>query len=440
MPELKEVFEMVTKQTEPELDSWGDQERRQRRAARNRRIGAFAVTAGVGVAVVALMLAGRDESNPTPPEPGTQPRSTAEAVADGFVGSLSTFDADGATSYLADDADVSGLVTSMGDEGLRGTPDEVPLFLSMLEAMDLRQLRPSCGESGDVASGTAVRCAFEFHQLGSDDLYLAPFEGSHVDVTVRGGEVVDASMYWETERFSSRIWEPFARWVSRTYPQDAALMYEDETYGAVHLSPRSIRLWERRVQEFVTVFATNPQPGFVGRVSRVVDGVPFSLHVPRGDWFRFGTVSLNKSIVGPQGAEAIIFWTTFPDGATAEPCSRVLPSSIGGTAADLAAAVSTAPGTDLVAGPSDVTLGGRPAKLVTLTVREDAGCDPGYFFSWPAVYGGPLWPETPIGTDVSVWIVDVDGTLLFIEAETSEDATDGLYREVMQIVGSIRFD
>ena len=31
MPELKEVFDMVTKQTEPDIDSWRDQEQRQRR-------------------------------------------------------------------------------------------------------------------------------------------------------------------------------------------------------------------------------------------------------------------------------------------------------------------------------------------------------------------------------------------------------------------------
>ena len=35
MPELKEVFDMVTNQTEPDLDSWGQQDERQRRTARD---------------------------------------------------------------------------------------------------------------------------------------------------------------------------------------------------------------------------------------------------------------------------------------------------------------------------------------------------------------------------------------------------------------------
>ncbi|HEX6581663.1 MAG TPA: hypothetical protein VF195_12430 [Actinomycetota bacterium] len=40
---------------------------------------------------------------------------------------------------------------------------------------------------------------------------------------------------------------------------------------------------------------------------------------------------------------------------------------------------------------------------------------------------------------IRVWIVDVGGTRLFLEAITTEDATDGLFREVKQIIESIRF-
>ena len=81
-------------------------------------------------------------------------------------------------------------------------------------------------------------------------------------------------------------------------------------------------------------------------------------------------------------AEAIIYWTSFPDGDYADPCDGLLGRSIGRSATDLAAAVSKAPGTKLVKGPLDVNLGGHPAKHVVVTVRENAGCDPGYFYSW----------------------------------------------------------
>ena len=74
MPELREVFEMVTKQTEPDLDAWREQEQRHRRAGRNRKLGAFAVAAGIGlVAVVVIIRAAGDGTGtqpavqPTPP-------------------------------------------------------------------------------------------------------------------------------------------------------------------------------------------------------------------------------------------------------------------------------------------------------------------------------------------------------------------------------------
>ena len=63
MPELREVFEMVTKQTEPDLDAWHQQERRMRRAARNRRVGAIGLVAALGVAAVVIVVASRAEPN-----------------------------------------------------------------------------------------------------------------------------------------------------------------------------------------------------------------------------------------------------------------------------------------------------------------------------------------------------------------------------------------
>jgi hypothetical protein len=190
------------------------------------------------------------------------------------------------------------------------------------------------------------------------------------------------------------------------------------------------------------------------RITVTEKGVTFSFRVPKtvgwSGWERFrsvptdtspgGPISLNKSIMGPQGAEAIIYWTSFPDGDHADPCARLLSPPIGESAADLAAAVSTAPGTKLVKGPSDVALGGRPAKHVVFKVREKVGCDPGFLYAWRDVEGGALWPTTGVGDTIRVWIVDVHRARLFIAAETTEQAGSDLEQEVQQIVESIRFD
>ena len=186
-------------------------------------------------------------------------------------------------------------------------------------------------------------------------------------------------------------------------------------------------------------------------------GVRFSFKVPRrSGWERFSTIptkkspggpiSLNKSSDGGQSGEAIIYWTSFPNGDHADPCARQLPPSIGRSAASLAAAVSTAPGTKLVKGPSNVTLGGYPAKHVVLTVRKYVSCNPGFFYTWREVYGGVFWRTMIAGDTIRVWIVPVSGTpffkrtRLFIAAATREDADAMLKREVKRIVRSFRFE
>ncbi len=166
----------------------------------------------------------------------------------------------------------------------------------------------------------------------------------------------------------------------------------------------------------------------VARFTVTERGVRFSFAAPRS-WERFhslpsatlrrGPISLNKSVVGPQGAEAIIYWTSFPNGKYAHTCSDVLGPNVGHSAAALAAAVARAPGTRLVMGPSSVTVGGHAAKHVVLEVRKKAGCDPGFFYSWRAVFGGALWTTTSVDDKIRVWVVPVRGTRLFIAAMTS---------------------
>jgi Tol biopolymer transport system component len=68
MPDLREVFEMTAKQMgEPDVDSWREQEKRQRNANRNRKVGAFALVAAIVlVAVVWVVEIRRGENTTTP--------------------------------------------------------------------------------------------------------------------------------------------------------------------------------------------------------------------------------------------------------------------------------------------------------------------------------------------------------------------------------------
>jgi len=161
---------------------------------------------------------------------------------------------------------------------------------------------------------------------------------------------------------------------------------------------------------------------------------------------------ISRDTSGSQAAEAMMLWTTFPGSQLARPC--LLDPSAGASPADLADAVATAPGTKLVSGPVDATVGGHAAQLVVVTVAPDAfleevsggartrtmGCSPGYFFGWEAVDGGAFWQETLPGDTIKVWIVAVDGRLLFIEAATHPEAGAAVAQEIDDIIGSVRFE
>jgi hypothetical protein len=194
-------------------------------------------------------------------------------------------------------------------------------------------------------------------------------------------------------------------------------------------------------------FSSSPTPGGVGLVQRprvgrnalTVDGLPMSFTVRRHGWEHFGDISINKSIVGPQGAEAMIFWTSFPDGEHADPCARLSSQPVASSVDELGFAVSTAPGIELVSGPSNVLVDGRPAQHVVLAVLKDLGCDPGYFYTWHDRTRGALWPSTNVDDTIRVWIIAVRRTIVFIEAETTTQASAQLEHEIEQIVRSIRF-
>lgn len=169
-------------------------------------------------------------------------------------------------------------------------------------------------------------------------------------------------------------------------------------------------------------------------------GVPFTFTVPTSGWVSNGTFSIDRSVgVGPDGA-GFILWTDTPLGVFADPCAGTKGPSLGVSVADLAAAVAAVPGTDLVSGPTDVTVDGYPAKQVVLTIRDDLGCAAQDFYLW---YGpGPSNARyaTAMGSTIRTWIIDVDGKLVWIDGETYEGAGPGPAQEIQQIIDSIQFE
>lgn len=140
---------------------------------------------------------------------------------------------------------------TIGTQGIDGTPQELSILISWLDASGGKVMLDSCQETASPAVGSLVRCTYDFYGLRSDEIGLGPYTGSYFDLTVRDGQITRASQYWETQKFSPQMWEPFARWVSRTYPDDAAVMYQDSSRSVARPTQESIGLWERPTRGYV---------------------------------------------------------------------------------------------------------------------------------------------------------------------------------------------
>jgi hypothetical protein len=246
MPELKEVFDMVTNQTEPDLDSWRQQDERQRRTARNRKLGVFALAAAIAVAAVMVMVRANEEQRST--KVGTDTTSSPEQIATSFAEAYGTFDADRAIGHLADDADISGLL--LGPTHVEGVGSKLRLNLAMLDATGFIQLLGSCEVTETAGSATTVQCPFDFHIAGSDygGQGSAPITGAFYDLSVEGDEITGASVDWGGNLASS--WKDFADWVSQRHPDDAVRMFTDDSHASIQLSPESVRLWRQDLYHY----------------------------------------------------------------------------------------------------------------------------------------------------------------------------------------------
>ena len=175
----------------------------------------------------------------------------------------------------------------------------------------------------------------------------------------------------------------------------------------------------------------------------VREGIPFSMSVVAPGWVsQQGFELVNGPVGAPDGA-SFIFWNFTPDNVFADPCAHTpLAPAAGPGIANLASAVSRICGTQLVSGPSDVTVSGHPAKRVVITIPEDIDCSAASFKLWyddGMGPGGGRWP-TVLPSTMRVWIIDVDGTLVWIDGETYENTSPALERDMQKMIDSIEFE
>jgi hypothetical protein len=258
MIDERERYERAFNQFKMPEPAWDRLVCRRDRKRRNQRIAAGVVGIAVFVAAVWIVTtAGSFDRTATPADkPAVNPAdAAAEEVALGFLDAYAAFDAQEAMTYVADDADLRGMIQPPAPANEKG----LSLELALLEAQRVQLTIASC-QAAPFGSATSVVCGLDFQAIASDVLGLGPFTGSTCVFMVRDGEIVKAAGNPNYDQFSSQMRAPFAEWVYATYPRDFRVMYKTgsiaplpegfrQVYG--RLTEESIRLWEQHTREYV---------------------------------------------------------------------------------------------------------------------------------------------------------------------------------------------
>jgi hypothetical protein len=176
------------------------------------------------------------------------------------------------------------------------------------------------------------------------------------------------------------------------------------------------------------------------RHSITLEGRRVTFTVPTTDWVSNGSYSIDKAAgIGPDGA-GFIFWVDTPDRVFRDPCKQAMGPPIGTSIADLAAGVASVPGVEVVDGPTDATVGGHAAKRIVITIPEDIGCAATDFHLWTSPDDDIGRYASALASTIRTWIIDVDGTSVWFDAETYAGAGPKPGQEIQQIVDSMQFE
>jgi Tol biopolymer transport system component len=146
MPDMQEVYDMITKQTPPRIDPLGDQHRRQRRHQRRRAIGAYTVTALILIGVVVAVATLRSPST-------TQPAASDTAPLVGAT-NLIAYDVASGTPNVAI-ADVGAFGAAVSPDGtriafVRSVAGHPAIFVASIDGSNVTQITGLADQPGCV--------------------------------------------------------------------------------------------------------------------------------------------------------------------------------------------------------------------------------------------------------------------------------------------------
>jgi hypothetical protein len=218
------------------------------RRLQNRRRGAVAglVAAAAAVAVAVAVGTGRGDNEGAP---ANIPDVDEVAVAESFLEATYAFDLDAAEAQLSSDVTIGGDAAVAGT----GTVEEWRASLAWSEVTGYSLADYACATTSTSAAGTLVSCTYALKGFGSEELGRGPYGDNRLDVTILDGQITEIEEYWAymTNGFNTEMWQPFKTWIIQEHPRDAQAMYTDATYNQYRTDATSLRLWEKRVAEWV---------------------------------------------------------------------------------------------------------------------------------------------------------------------------------------------
>jgi hypothetical protein len=193
-------------------------------------------------------------------------------------------------------------------------------------------------------------------------------------------------------------------------------------------------------------------PGTTYNVSH--NGVVFTFAVPSTGWQSDGSFAVSGHQGSPEETE-LWFYTNAPmyggpeympmtPAVFDDPCAHTSLQTFEVSLAGQAQAFASIPGTELVSGPSEVTVDSRPGYLTAITIPADPGCEQFWLLvnaecaSRTGCSNYPNWA----GETIREWVIQVDDQILTIRAQVRypDEASVDLEAEIQQIVDSIQFE
>ena len=184
-----------------------------------------------------------------------------------------------------------------------------------------------------------------------------------------------------------------------------------------------------------------------GRQTFTEDGIVFTMDVPAG-WSSSGLNCTNACATdagwlqkgSPDSSPTSVWmpiWRVV--GVAADPCGHTAaPEATSATA--LADAVAGIKGVQVVTPPEAATVGGKPARHVTIRLPDNIACKPNDFYLWYGKNGtGEFRWGSFVGETNDVWTVDIGGKTFWLEAETYKGSSKALTTEIQAMIDSIRF-